>query len=374
MKRTTIVVLMVLILVCGAYGGDISISAKAFDTYPDLLAGLLPTFAVPGISYSGLSLVDGIRTDIYGFAGGGFTRNEIWVDALGNPFNPGDVDVTDESYLDLQAYDRWEIDFAVGLMQGIIQRPDRERATIAAYAEYAFHWESTKENADRSYFFDGSPAMFPDKEGVAVNSLTFGAVYDMLDRGPVPKGIIADISLLTAPGFLANTVRGSSDFYTTLGVVKGYLPLYQIKQESGLNLFGIYLSDRIQADLIWGSAVPQDYKIDPALGTKARGFEKNSMGYGFTLVNNFDLRIAGPEIFVKDLYPRFHLFFDMGMFAGAYHNSTVTGSGFVSSTGFEAAVTFFNVVTLGYRGSFVLAGENMAQKLYFDEFMVGLQY
>ena len=326
MKKIAMILLVLLVLSFCLSAGDFTVTAKALDTYPDLLFGLLPTFAIPGLAYSGLSIVEGIRTDIYVFAGGGFTRNALWTDSDGNPIDPHVIDVGSDQFLDDQAYDRWEVDFIFGLKQGIIQNPERKRPTIAVYGQYGIHWESPQENDGSSYIFSGTEAMYPDQNGVAVSSFTVGAMYDMLDKGAVPKGIIADVSIFAAPEFLANNLLGTSNFYSALSVVKGYLPLYQIKQESGLNLLGIYLSDRLQADVIWGSMVPQDYKIDPALGTKIRGFEKNSIGTSFTLVNNFDLRIAGPEVFIKNLYPRFHVFFDMGVYAGMYHNTSATTS------------------------------------------------
>lgn len=374
MKKKATVLVIFLVMPILVFGGDFSFGAKAIDTYPDLLFGLLPTFVIPGMNYSGLSIVDGIRTDIYLFGGGGFTRNRLWIDADGYPIDPDSTDISSALFLDNQAYDRWEIDFTLGLKQGIMQNPERERPTLAVYSHYEIHWESPQEDDSTSYFFSGAETMFPDQNGVAANSLTFGAMFDLLDKGAVPKGIIADVSLLAAPGLFANNLRGTSDFYWILGVVEGYLPLWQLKQDSGLNLVGIYLSDRLQADAIWGGAVAQDYKIDPALGTKTRGFEKNSIGTTITLVNNFDVRVAGPEIFLKNLYPRFHIFFDMGFYGGHYHNSDALGSGFISSTGFEIVATLLDILNLGYRGSIILAGQNMAQKTYYGEFMVALQY
>ena len=82
-----------------------------------------------------------------------------------------------------------------------------------------------------------------------------------------------------------------------------------------------------------------------------RGFEKNSFGTSITLVNNFEVRVAGPELLIANTYPLFNLFVDTGLYTGKYVNTDIERSGFLLSAGFEVGITLINFLTLGYRGA-----------------------
>ncbi|MBT3271645.1 MAG: hypothetical protein HN368_00710, partial [Spirochaetales bacterium] len=249
-----------------------------------------------------------------------------------------------------------------------------EKGKVAAYLEYAGSWEKTVENGSASYGLDGAASAYPDQNGSVVNSIIGGFFWDTREQGAVLSGHLFEASVLAAPEFLANSLHGRTDFYLLSAGALGYIPLLTLTQTSGLNLFSIYIADRFLADGVLGTAVPQFSQRPLALGTKMRGFEKNTHGTAFTLVNNFDLRFAGPEILIKNLNPAVTLFLDMGYFGGIYLNTSYKGSGVLASTGFEAAVNLLGIFAVGYRGAFILAGENMAQSTYSGGLMFSFQF
>ncbi len=367
MKKIIFLLIITIIAGTSSFAGDFSFAFEDARFHSDLLFGFAPVYVRAGVDYTGWEFIEDQRTDFYIIGGGALISSDIWTDMEGLPYYPSSIDNTSEAFDENNSYSKWQGDFSLKLKQGFIQEPNRDKAFLAGYAKYAFHLTSPHENFDEtvadSVFLTGLDSAYPDKAGTMTNVLQAGVELDRLDSGDVYDGFWADCSVKWAPFWLANTIYGTSSFVNINLTVEGYYSLLDLKRKnSELELLGIYLADRVQVDYTTGSAIPQFYQESPALGTKMRGFESNSMGTEFTAVNNFDVRFYGIE-FIDNTNPLINLFFDMGYFAGRYFNTEYRDKGkFICSTGFEVALNIIDFAQVGYIFGFPLVGTNLQEE------------
>ena len=131
----------------------------------------------------------------------------------------------------------------------------------------------------------------------------------MDDKMVSNEGATAELKLQFAPGFLNN---GHASYYSaTLNGVAG-TTLLEVSNKKGLNIFSVVLIDRLNVNWTDGSRVPVYASMPVSLGRKVRGFNTNSYNTNFTIVNNLDIRLAGPEFLLDGIFPRLNLFFDVG--------------------------------------------------------------
>jgi hypothetical protein len=374
MKKILLLLAIVLIFSIPVTAGDFAFVFDGTETNPEFLFDFFPTYVRLGTSYTGFELIDGNITEVILIGSGGYGHTKVWTDSNGIPFDPGIIDIDDEYFVDLQSYNNILLGADFRLQQFLNPAIPIMRGDLAAYAEYGISWMHPLENGDASFGLDGSEAAYPDRGGALWNRLSIGSFLDAVEKGASPDGYIASIKVAFAPDFFANSYLGIANYSRVEASFVYYFPLLERTQANGLNLFALYLADRVAAHIVLGELVPQRVQKPVALGTLMRGFEKNSFGTRFTAVNNLEVRLAGPEIFLKNLYPRIQLFLDVGTYAGEYLNTLHSDSGFLASTGFEAALTVFNLVSVGYRGAFVLKGENMAGSSYVGGIMANLQF
>lgn len=358
------VILMIMILIVSSISGlaakelvgdGISLALGRIDV-SDVLSGMVPTYEQLGVNIPVGGFIEGEDARLQVMLGAVRNSYTLWTDADGEPLVSVPLDN------DAQKFAVWRGDLFVRFDQRI-------QRDLDLYARYNLHWSQPTENIGGStstILTTTNTVAYPDAGGVLANIISFGVVYDNTIGSTVKSGLSADLSLSAAPSILLNDgILGKTDFYQVNLTVKGYLPIYTIPSASDASkeLFGIYLADRFQVDLLKGSAIPQVFQYHPSLGTKMRGFESNSLGMGLTAVNNFEVRLYGPQLELIGMtvgYPRVQLFTDIGYGVGDYYNTAVAGDAFVASAGIEAGVDVFNFLDLGYRYSFVLAGENIA--------------
>ena len=372
MKKIFFVLLVFAIISSAAFAGDFSFAFEDARFHSDLLWGFAPVYVRAGVDYTGFELIEDQLTDFYIIGGGALISSTLWTDQDGLPTNaPGSIyeDPLTDAFSDNNSYSKWQGDFSLKLKQGFIQEPGRSKALVAAYAKYAFHWTDPHENpfgGVNSTFIDDDSSItaYPDSAGTATNVLQAGFEIDRLDKTDVYNGFNVDGSVLWAPQWLLNDLYGTSSFVNLNLTGKGYLSLLELKRkDSDLTLVGIYLADRVQVDYLAGSAIPQFYQESPALGSKMRGFEGNSLGTEFTVVNNFDIRFYGTE-FLNNINPVIQLFFDTGFQAGKYYNTDYAPQGkFLCSTGFEIALNIIDFAQVGYMFGFPLVGNNIKNEV-----------
>ena len=374
MKKSLMLLSTFLVVCTAAICGDFAFVFKGIETNPEFLYDFFPTYYKLGVSYTGFEIIDGIVTEVTFIGRGGYGHTKLWTDASGFPVDPGSIDIDTGIFRDLQSYNNVLLGADLRLQQFLNPTVRIPRGDLAVYAEYGISWMHPLENEAESYGLDGTEAAYPDRNGAVWNSFSVGGFLDAVYKGVAPGGYRGEVTVELAPAFLANSVVGRTDYSLVGASFIYYLPFFSFKQANGLNLVALYLADRVAANILLGDAVPQREQKPVALGTMIRGFEKNSLGTRFTAVNNLELRLAGPEIFIENLYPRLHIFLDLGTYAGEYLNTTYTESGFLASTGFEISLTVFNLFSFGYRGAFALLGTNIAESVFTGGIMVNLQF
>lgn len=373
MKKITSIILVFLLFVSVSITADeneasVSFALGSIDI-SDILSGMVPTYIQAGINYHGLELIEGKKTTLTTLLGGVRTGYTLWTDLNGEPLTSVPVD------LDPLNFAFWQAELMTRLEQEIMEN-------LAIYAEWNSVWSQPTENsggAGSTILNSTNAAAYPDKDGMLANILKIGLSYDTVRSGPMQEGIGADLSFSAAPALLLNEMIGKTDFYQANLTIEGFFPLYTLPMEGNdeNQWLALYIADRLQADYIWGSAVPQLFQKYPSLGKKMRGFEPNSLGVSLTAVNNFEIRASGPELILFDIsfgYPRVHVFVDIGYCEGNYYNTSFAESMVPASAGVEAAVDIFNFLDIGYRYGFILAGENIAGTASFGEMFLFLHW
>ena len=358
-KNIILLCLMLLVLSTAVFAGDIKFEFEDARFHSDYLFGLAPFYLRAGIDYTGLELIKDQKTDLYVIGGGALISSNLWTDQLGTPVLPSDLS-DPENFADWNSYSKWQGDFSLKLKQGLIQEEGREelKPLLAVYAKYGFHYTDPHENAagSKSFFFQGSEAVYPDKNGTISNIMQLGVEIDRMDHTDLYSGFNINASVIYAPEWFFNSFKGRTDFYSANVTFEGYLPIAELKwDDSDLTMFGLYLADRLIADYTNGSAIPQFYQESPALGSKLRGFDGNSFGTNFTIANNFDIRIYALE-FLDNINPVLNIFFDAGYYAGNYYNTDYSKSGILCSAGAQIALNVFDFAQLGYTFAWPLVG------------------
>ena len=374
MKKSVSILLFAICVSTFAVAGDFSFVFDSIETHPEFLYDFFPTYYRAGCNYSGFELIEGNMTEVILVGGAGYGHTKLWTDYAGLPFGPGSVDTENETFRDLQSYNSVLLDADLRLQQSLNPVVVPAPGKLAAYLEYGIAWMNPLENGDGSYGLDGTDKAYPDNPGALWNEISVGVFLDTIEKAAVRSGYRGEVVAAFAPRFLANSVIGETNYKMITGSFVSYFPIYAVSQANGFNLFGIYLADRAAAILASGDAFPQREQYPIALGTLVRGFEKNSFGTSFVAVNNFEVRFSGPELLLRKLYPRLHLFFDVGAYAGEYLNTGYKDSGVIASTGFEAALSLVDLFSAGYRGAFAVKGNNVNDSVYTGGIMLNLQF
>lgn len=388
MKRALTVVLVLVIALSCAFAGDYKFLFTELDQHTEILAGFLPTLTTMGVGYEGLELIEGNLTQLQATLGGGYTQRALFQDPrTGEPLKN-----------DIMLYDtiqvRWNLKFLQGFGDSWVEGKD----LITAYVGYEGRYEKGVDSMvlgqkrlrgyadplctmtdataipslDAWYLSHGTTAaeskIYPDlADGYSAFSTNFylGAKLNYMEDLMVSnEGATAEVKLQFAPGFLN---RSASYYSLTFNAVAG-TTLLELHDKKGLNVVSLVVIDRFNANWTDGDKVPTYAQMPVSLGRKMRGFNTNSYNTNFTVVNNLDLRFAGPEFIIDGIFPRLNLFFDMGYHGGDYFNTDLSAKAmaeakdlkrFLCSTGVQLEMCFFDFIDLGFEISYLISGDNM---------------
>ncbi len=389
MKKVFVIAVVLLLACSSVFAGDFKFIFAELDQHPEILAGFCPTLTAIGASYEGLELIDGNLTQFQAIVGGGYHQYVLYQDP-----KTGEPLMENQGIYDSIQF-RWNLRMRQGFGSSWVEGKD----LVTAYAGYEGRLEKNinsmalgkeRKRGYKDYkaqefgkseitaindWFTGfdverdTNKMYPDLAGGEVsfmNNFYLGATLNLMEDKMVSnKGFLGELKIQFAPSFLN---KKASYYSITLNAVAG-TTLYKLQSSStGRNLLSIVLIDRINVNWTDGSKVPVYAQQGVSLGRKVRGFNTGSYNTNFTVVNNFDIRFAGPELFINGIFPRLNLFFDMGFHSGSYFNTKISASSmaekyglkqFLCSTGAQLEVSFFDFIDLGIQVAYLISGRNM---------------
>lgn len=389
MKKVLAFAAIVLIAVSCVFAGDVKFVLGELAQHPEILFGFCPTLTTVGASYEGLEFVEGDLTQLQAIAGGGYAQLILFQDpSTGKPL------LYDQGVYDSIQF-RWNLKMLQGFGDSWVEGKDLVTVYVGYEGRFEKNIDSMAVGKERklgyadaglatlgngkikelgTWFYDHgttrqSNLIYPDLAGgdtAFMNNLYLGArLNGMDDRMVSNEGILAELKLQFAPGFLN---KKASYYSVTLNAVVG-TTLYELRDAStGRNSFSIVVLDRVNLNWTDGSKVPVYAQQPVSLGRKVRGFNTGSYNTNFTVVNNFDIRFAGPEPFVDGIFPRANIFFDMGYYAGDYLNTEISASSmaekyglerFLCSTGVQLEMSFFDMFDLGLQVAYLVNGSNL---------------
>ncbi|AEV30225.1 hypothetical protein SpiGrapes_2463 [Sphaerochaeta pleomorpha str. Grapes] len=374
-KKLTIFLVLLLGISSLSFASDWRYVFGDVSQHPEILGGLLPTYTIMGAGYDGISLIEGNRTELQLLVGVGYSQRKIWQ-------NPVDGSFITENPL---IYDLFHTNSLVRFSQGFLQSSVPDKDLWTAYAGFEGSFEIYKDSmvvgkdrqngtttytvssiADWFTSYGVSPsdnAYYPDfgANGDAMLSTTLfaGIKLDMMDDQMVAQdGFESDFSLRIGPSFLNSLLAGTASFYSFTSNTIAAITLYSLKDEKDINMFSLVALDRFNINWTNGNAVPLYEQETVSLGRKVRGYSNWTFNTQFSVVNNFDLRISGPEPISDGLFPRVTLFFDVGFGAGNYFNTSLFETNFLASTGVQGTVSLFDFMDLGYQVAYLFTNNN----------------
>ena len=389
MKKALIVALILVVALTSVFASDFKFLFTELDQHTEILAGFLPTLTAFGASYEGFEFIPGNLTQLQATIGGGYTQRVVFQNPL-----------TGEALISNQGiYDCIQVRWNLKLLQGFGASWVECKDLVTAYVGYEGRYEAnvnsmvvgqsrfrgyedetskktgTSEILSLDDWFssfgttNAANSIYPDLADdykAFMTNFYLGAKLNCMDDKMVTSdGYLAELKLQFAPSFLN---KKASYYSITLNAVASKT-LYEMKAtNSDNNVFSIVVIDRVNVNWTDGSKVPVYAQMPVSLGRKVRGFNTNSYNTNFTVVNNLDIRFAGPEPFIDGIFPRLNLFFDVGYYAGNYFNTEISASSqaeekglqrVLCSVGAQLEVSFFDFIDLGFQISYLINGENL---------------
>jgi len=328
----------------------------AFDVSPRIWGADL------GIGYTGLELLDGRDTTLWLWAGGGWEQMPFYRDSDGSLAAeyldlasgviehglPATINASNDPF-----YQRAEGKWQLGIVQGLVaaEGPDLVVAFLYYRGRYDAHLTQGALIADAPLY------AFPDQDGIFQNSLLAGVAYQGVTKNAhkVKSGVAAEASAEWAPSFLISAADGDASFLRLNASARFFLPLFDAVPDRDRNVFSVYAGDFLAVDWITGDAVPLNVRQSfggrtprLGLGGAVRGVDSGSLDTNFKAVNNLEVRVLGPALFMPDIVPGLVVYLDAGFFDSA-GSPGPAARGFVASTGAGVFVDLFGFAQLtGY--------------------------
>ena len=306
MKRRLLASLVVaLIAICTISAAPVEFVFGGLDQHAEVLGGFLPSFLKAGAGYNGFSLIDGNTTQINQIVGGGYSQRKVWQTPVTGSVQDHDPIVYDTIRAE------WEVGLSQGLLQSTVPGKDLLTLSVGYIGRYERNIDSFREgkvrNNNGEYVIDSldnrigkdyEGAIYPDLRGDRQHLGTlfsFDVMLDMMDdQGMYSNGLLANASVEWAPLALNSALDGVADYYSlTFNAVGAYTPYSFV--EDGQHWFSLTFVDRFNVNWTDGEEVPVYAQGPVSLGRKVRGYNTWTYNTQFTVVNNLDLRLAGPD-------------------------------------------------------------------------------
>ena len=293
MKKILTVLLIMIMVVSG-------LSAKPefrfifadLDQHTEVIGGFLPTYVLIGMG-ADFKFLEGNTSELQVLVGGGYNQRMVFQNPEnGKPFytEPKGRGIT---------YDVAQGDFFLRYDQGFLNDLLILRAGIETqYEANLDSWKKDKNASLDAQLLDFNEAIYPDLDGnrqflgtSLILRLTYDAMEDTLFTN---DGILAYVEAKWAPLFLNNWLDGTADYYSLTANAVFSKTLYTLRNENN-DWLSIVMIDRVNVNWTDGS-IPVNGQGPVSLGRKVRGYNTYSYNTQFSVVNNFDIRFAGPGI------------------------------------------------------------------------------
>ncbi len=319
-----------------------------------------------GVGYTGLELLEGRQTTFWLYAGGGWEKKPFYRLADGTmvgdylDFTTGSLS-TAPILADPDAdpfYHRAEGKWQLGIVQGFVAAPEDRPDLVVGFLFYRGRYDA--HFIDPGTLMDAVPSYaFPDQDGIFQNSLIVGGAYQNVVRNvhTVKSGIEAEASVEWGP-------FSPSDFLRLNATARFFLPIWDAAPDRDRNLFSVYAGDFVSVDWVTGDAVPLNVRQSfggqsprTGLGGAVRGVDSGSLDGYFKTVNNLEVRVLGPALFIPAIVPGLVAYVDAGIF-GSAGSPGPAAWGFVATTGAGVFVDFFGFAQITVYLYERLVGEN----------------
>lgn len=364
--KKLIVVLLALILSCSLFASNLHFVLADIGQHPDFLGGFIPTYVLVGAGYKLPQLIEGNTTDIRLLVGEGYSQRLMWLD-IDRGENNYSSSVWDKS--SALRFNVWQNELSLRFIQGFLQSPVEGKDLLTLTASVSSRYERYYSSAKFAFFNihgnlcdivpeDYSGSIYPELNGRKdYLGLEFGLSLklDMMeDTIHTNNGIWSRIDIKYGPKVLNAFMSGHGDYYSLVMNTVGAVTVKNFTNDSGKSYFSVTLIDRVNASYTSGSAVPSFVQGPVSLGRKVRGFNTYTYGTEYSVVNNFDIRLAGPGVGIDSIAPRVNLFIDCGYGWGKVFNTTREEKNFLASVGAQFEVCFFDFIDLGWEVNVLL--------------------
>ncbi len=337
--------------------------------HAEIIGGFLPSYFMGGVGYSGLSFHEGDKTELQLLLGAGYNQRKLWQD----PYS-GEV----LSYNPI-VYDVIDADWALRLAQGFGDSPAGDKDFLTITLGYEGQYEKAVDSiATGKLRSNGGFCYVESLKGYGVGEGYSGTIHPelsgdgqflgtqislsfrldgMSDTIHENDGYLVKAAVKWGPKALNSTLNGYADYLALSTDFINAITLFSL-DEGDDALFSVVLIDRLNLSYVLGDAIPAFIEGPNSLGRKVRGFNTYTYNTAFSVVNNLDLRFAGPFIGLEGLAPRVNLFFDLGYGCGSIKNVEIEESNLLSSAGIQATATIFDFIDLGYQLAYLIKGNN----------------
>lgn len=370
MKKLLLLLVVALLSIGTIFASNFTFVFGDLGQHPDILMGFCPSYLLLGAGYKIPELSEGHKTELQLLVGEGYNQRLLWNDPDSGLNNYDNNLWNKENAL---RFNVWQNDlqlrFVQGFMSSLVPNKDLLTLTLSANAKYEkynsgysaglFNINGT---LDTIISDDYSGETYPELNGKdkaflgleLALSLKLDLMEDTLHTN---DGLWSRVDLKYGPKALNSTLSGFASYFTlTLNTV-GAKTLLNV-EKNGNSIFSIALVDRVNTSFTTGSSIPSFVSGPVSLGRKVRGFNTYTYGTEFTVVNNLDLRIVGPGVGLDKIAPRVNLFFDMGYGWGKVFNTVREEKNFLSSTGIQVEMSFFDFIDLGYQVTYLLVDKD----------------
>lgn len=221
------------------------------------------------------------------------------------------------------------------------------------------------------HFTEGNEDLFSD----GLSTMLFAGLRfeNVRDTKLTRDGLKVTLTGRAAPMMLQG---GDRYFYDVEADAVLSRTLVSIENPEGKKLFTTVLVDRVNATYISGFNIPSFETLRCSAGSKVRGIASGLYCADLQFVNNFELRLATPQI-IEGIFARFILFADNALVSGTSQvptDSMVFDKSVIQTAGAQIAVSLLDILNVGYQGSYVIRDDAYNTKGFVGELMFTLAY